>query len=240
MIKVISLSKKFNSQWVIRNLNLNIKKGEFYCLLGPNGAGKTTTLKILSGLIKPTQGKVYLGGFDVEREYLQAKKLLGFIPDTPFLYENLTPWEFLEFIANIFGIEKNTFQKEVNYYLELFNLKEVKDTLLKEFSHGMKQRVLYIANFIRHPKVLLIDEPLVGLDPHAIYLIKDLLKKETQQGTTILMCTHILSIAEELSHRIGILDKGEIIVQGTLDELKKRMGDTNLEEIFLKLTETGE
>ena len=104
----------------------------------------------------------------------------------------------------------------------------------------MKQRVLYIANFIRHPKVLLIDEPLVGLDPHAIYLIKDLLKKETQQGTTILMCTHILSIAEELSHRIGILDKGEIIVQGTLDELKKRMGDTNLEEIFLKLTETGE
>ncbi|OQX81004.1 MAG: hypothetical protein B6D56_03545 [Candidatus Omnitrophica bacterium 4484_70.1] len=240
MIKVISLSKKFNSQWVIRNLNLNIKKGEFYCLLGPNGAGKTTTLKILSGLIKPTQGKVYLGGFDVEREYLQAKKLLGFIPDTPFLYENLTPWEFLEFIANIFGIEKNTFQKEVNYYLELFNLKEVKDTLLKEFSHGMKQRVLYIANFIRHPKVLLIDEPLVGLDPHAIYLIKDLLKKETQQGTTILMCTHILSIAEELSHRIGILDKGEIIVQGTLDELKRRMGDTNLEEIFLKLTETGE
>jgi ABC-2 type transport system ATP-binding protein len=235
MIKVEALFKKFDSHWVLNNLNLNIKKGEFYCLLGPNGAGKTTTLKIISGLIKPTKGRIIINNFDLEKDYLKIKKILGLIPDTPFLYENLTAYEFLEFVGEVFEIEKKSFSKKVNYYFDLFNLEQHKNVLIKDLSHGMRQKIVYISNFIHDPLVYLIDEPLVGLDPYSIYLIKKLLKEEIQKGKTILMCTHILSIAEELADRIGILYEGKLIIEDQPQVLKEKLSTQSLEEIFLKL-----
>jgi len=236
MIKTVSLSKKFNEKEALRNLNLNIKKGEFYCMLGPNGAGKTTTLKLLSGLLRPAKGKIYIGGVNITLNPEEAKKKIGFIPDTPFVYENLTADEFLNFIGNIFGVEKKLLKRKIDYYLDIFGLTEYKDHLLREYSHGMKQKIVYISSFIHNPEVLLVDEPLVGLDPQAIHLIKKMLKEESKRGLTILMCTHILYIAEELADRIGILAGGKLIAEGTLKELSENMNKLSLEEIFLSLT----
>lgn len=235
MLIIKNLSKKFDSFWAVKDLNIRIKRGEFYCLLGPNGAGKTTTLKIICGLMKPTQGKVFINGWDVEREYIKVKRILGVIPDTPFLYENLTPQEFIEFIGDIFKIERKRILEKRDYYFQLFNLAEYKDVLIRELSHGMRQKLVYISNFIHSPLIYLIDEPLVGLDPYTIYLIKKILKGEVKEGKTILMCTHILSIAEELGSRIGILRRGELIAEGTLKDLKDKFSTTTLEEIFLKI-----
>lgn len=237
MIKTFSLSKNFDKKEALKNLNLSIKKGEFYCLLGPNGAGKTTTLKLLSGLLNPTQGKIYIGGTDIILNPEEAKKKIGFIPDTPFIYENLTANEFLNFIGNIFGMDKTALKRRIDYYLDIFGLTEYRDSLLREYSHGMRQKIVYISSFIHNPKVLLVDEPLVGLDPHAIHLIKKMLKEESKKGLTILMCTHILYIAEELADRIGILTKGRLIAEGTLEELSGKVNKSSLEEIFLSLTE---
>ncbi len=237
MIEAINLSKRFDSKWVLKDLNLKIKKGEFYCFLGPNGAGKTTTLKIFTGLIKPTSGRALIEGKDIFLYPTQVKKIIGYIPDFPFLYEALTVREFLEFVGEIFDIEKKVLNKRIEYYLEIFNIKDKQDFLIKELSHGTKQRVVYISNFIHTPKVLFIDEPLVGLDPYTINLVKKLLKEQTKKGVTIFMCTHILNIAEELADRIGILDEGRLIAQGNIDELRKLVPAQKLEEIFLKLTE---
>jgi len=238
MIIVENLSKKFGTLLAVKDLNLHIKKGEFYSLLGPNGAGKTTTVKIIAGLMRPTQGRVLINGYDIEKEYIKVKQILGFIPDNPFLYENLTPYEFLRFIGDIFGVDKDKVLKSIDYYFEMFNLREYKDVLIKELSHGTKQKIVYISNFLHSPLVYLIDEPLVGLDPFSIHLLKKLLKEEIKKGRTILMCTHILSIAEELSDRIGILSEGELITQGSPCFLKEKECSETLEKLFLKLTQS--
>ncbi len=235
MIKVENLSKRFGNFEAIKNLNLNIKKGEFYCLLGPNGAGKTTTLKLLVGLMKPTEGRIYINGLNLDEHYQEIKKIIGFIPDTPFLYENLTVFEFLEFVGDIFEIEKEKVEEKIEFYFQIFGLKNYKDSLIKELSHGMRQKVVYISNFLHSPLVYFIDEPLVGLDPYSIHLIKKLLKEETKKGKTILMCTHILSIAEELADRIGILDEGRLLVEAEPFRLKESFKSTSLEEAFLKI-----
>ncbi len=235
MIVIRSLSKKFNSHYVLKDLNLNISRGEFYCLLGPNGAGKTTTLKILAGLMKPTKGEIFIEGHHLEKDYLKVKKILGLIPDTPFLYENLTPQEFLLFVGDVYGIKKGDTLKGIGHYFDLFQLKDCRNSLIKELSHGMRQKIVYTANFIHKPLVYLIDEPLVGLDPYSIHLIKKLLKEEADKGKTILMCTHILSVAEELSNRVGILKEGRLIVEASPKQLKEAHGDS-LEGIFLKIT----
>ncbi|MGR3317984.1 MAG: ABC transporter ATP-binding protein [Candidatus Anammoxibacter sp.] len=235
MININSVFKKFNSDWVLNDLNLNIKKGEFYCLLGPNGAGKTTTLKILTGLTKPTKGKIIIGGFDTEKDYVKVKNIMGYIPDTPFLYENLTPYEFLQFIGDIYGIKKDDVLERTDYYFDLFKLQEYGNSRIKELSHGTRQKIVYTANFVHSPEVYLIDEPLVGLDPYNIHLVKKLLKEETRKGKTILMCTHLLPIAEELADRIGILKEGKLFVEESPKQLKEKYGES-LEEVFLKLT----
>jgi ABC-2 type transport system ATP-binding protein len=232
----VSLSKKFDSLWAVKDLSLNIKKGEFYCLLGPNGAGKTTTLKVIAGLMKPTAGKISINGYDVDKDYVKAKEILGFIPDNPFLYETLTSQEFLEFVGDVFKIKREIVLERANYYFKIFNLHDYKNVLIKELSHGMRQKIVYISNFIRQPLVYLIDEPLVGLDPYSIHLIKKILKDEVRAGKAILMCTHILSIAEELADRIGILDEGRLIIEGAPQELKTRLSSDSLERVFLKIT----
>jgi ABC-2 type transport system ATP-binding protein len=240
MIVIESLSKRFGPLWALRELSLNIRKGEFYCLLGPNGAGKTTTLKVITGLMKATSGKIFINDLDLQKNYLEIKKILGLVPDTPFLYENLTPYEFLGFVGDVFGIKRDVLVERVNYYFEIFNLKDYKDALIKELSHGMRQKIVYISNFIHSPLVYLIDEPLVGLDPYSIHLIKKLLKEESRRGKTILMCTHILSIAEELADRIGILNEGRLISEGSPHQLKEKLRTDSLEKVFLKLTKQYE
>jgi ABC-2 type transport system ATP-binding protein len=186
--------------------------------------------------MRPTDGEVLINGLDIYKHYMKVKKMLGFIPDTPFLYENLTPIEFLKFIADIFHLEPRNFKNRVDYYFGLFNLDKFRNTLIKELSHGMRQKIVYIANFIHQPSIYLIDEPLVGLDPYSIHLLKRILKEKTAAGATILMCTHILSIAEELADRIGILHHGRIIAQGRAGELKNKLAVSSLEEAFLKIT----
>lgn len=236
MVRIVSLTKRFGDKVALDNLNLEIKEGEFFSLLGPNGAGKTTTLKILSGLMRPSEGEVYILGYNLLTQSKEVKRYLGYIPDSPFLYENLTCREFLEFVGAIFSIPEERLGIEIEFYLELFGLKEAENLLLREFSHGMRQKVVYISNFIHNPRLLLIDEPLVGLDPQSIKLIKSLLKKKSQEGLTIVMSTHILNIAEELADRIGILDRGRLIVTDTLQNLRKNVAEQKLEEIFLRLT----
>lgn len=221
----------------MNDVTINIKAGEFYCLLGPNGAGKTTALKVISGLMKPTKGKVFINNFDLDKESLEIKRILGFIPDQPFLYENLTIQDFLDFVMDIFDVERKTGMKEIEHYFDIFRLGDFRDTLIKELSHGMRQKLVYISNFIHHPLAYLVDEPLVGLDPYSIHTVKELLKKEVKEGKTILMCTHILSIAEELADRIGILKGGSLIAEGSPSELKEKLAVSSLEDAFLKITE---
>ncbi len=236
MIKTFSLYKRFDTIWAIKDLNLDVKGGCFYCLLGPNGAGKTTTLKILAGLLKPSKGRVYILGKDIASSFVEIKRYLGFIPDSPFLYENLTIQEFLEFVGSIFQIERGDLTKKMDYYLDIFGLTKLRRILLRECSHGIKQRVVYISNLLHEPKLLLVDEPLVGLDPYSISLVKKLLREHTHRGNTVLMSTHILGIAEELADRIGIITEGSLIAEGTLKELKERVSGEKLEDIFLRLT----
>jgi len=239
MIVIRALSKKFNSHYALKNLSLKINRGEFYCLLGPNGAGKTTTLKILTGLMKPTAGEIFINGHHLEKDYIEVKKILGLIPDTPFLYENLTPQEFLLFVGDVYGIKKDEVLKEIDKYFELFRLEDSRNSLIKELSHGMRQKIVYTANFIHSPLVYLIDEPLVGLDPYSIHLIKKLLKEEAEKGKTILMCTHILSAAEELADKVGILKEGRLMVEASPEQLKETYGDS-LEGTFLQITQNTE
>jgi ABC-2 type transport system ATP-binding protein len=220
----------------VDNLSLRINAGEIYCLLGPNGAGKTTTLKIITGLMKPTSGTIKINGRDIQKDSLFVKQILGYIPDTPFLYENLTAREFVEFVGDVFGVDRAYVRQKINYYFELFQLEEYCNVLIKELSHGTRQKIVYTSTFIHQPKVYLIDEPLVGLDPYSIHLIKKIIKEEAAAGKTILMCTHILSLAEELGGRVGILNEGKLISEGTVVELKEQFSSSNLEEVFLKLT----
>ncbi len=236
MIESYNLGKRFGPHWAVKDLNLKVEKGEFFCFLGPNGAGKTTTIKMFAGLIKPTQGKIIIAGKDFSIFDSQIKRIIGYIPDFPFLYENLTCGEFLGFITEIYSLDRDKTRKNIDYYLELFRLKGEEDTLIKEFSHGMKQRLVYVSNLIRQPQVLFIDEPLVGLDPYSIKTIKNILRDFTRKGGTVFMSTHILSIAEELADRVGIIDKGRLLSEGRLQELREFQSE-RLEDIFFRLTE---
>jgi ABC-2 type transport system ATP-binding protein len=236
MIKTEGLYKKFNVDWVVENLNLDIKKGEFYCLLGPNGAGKTTTLKLIAGLLAPDKGKIVAAGFDCQTQALAAKGKMGFLPDEPFMYDNLTGREFAEFAGRIYGLSPDQSFKRQKEYFEMFELDYARDTLVRDYSHGMRQKLVYITNLIHEPEVFLIDEPLVGLDPKGIRLVKDLLRAKADAGMTILMSTHLLDIAGELADRIGVLQKGRMVAEGTLSGLRQNIKGGTLEEIFLEVT----
>jgi len=241
MIEINSLHKRFGKVHAVRDLNLHIPKGELFCFLGPNGAGKTTTIKILTGLLKPTSGHTLIDGKNIQSEPQAVKALIGYVPDMPFLYDRLTPGEFLEFTGDLYGIPRARVMHEMEASFALFGLLDHRSALVKDLSHGLKQRLVYASTFLHNPSVLFIDEPLVGLDPHTIRLIKDLLIRKTRDGMTIFLTTHILSLAEEIANRIGIISRGRLIALGTLDELVGQAGGKdNLEEAFLHLTETDE
>jgi ABC-2 type transport system ATP-binding protein len=241
MISIQHLNKRFGNVQAVNDLSLEIPAGELFCFLGPNGAGKTTTIKMMTGLLRPDSGTIRIGGFDVQKQPVEAKRIMGYIPDMPFLYEKLTPVEFLKFVAGLYNVTQPDLSGHIESSLRQFGLQEARNALIGELSHGMRQRLLYIATFIHAPQVIFIDEPLIGLDPHSIRMIKNLLRAKVRDGMTILLTTHILALAEDIADRIGIISGGRLIALGKLGDLRTQSGDKgSLEDIFLNLTASPE
>jgi len=238
MIEIRNLCKKFQSVHAVRDLTLEVARGEIFCFLGPNGAGKTTTMKILAGLLRPTSGSVKIAGLDMATHQMEIKKLLGYIPDMPFMYDRLTPAEFMQFMADLYDIPGEAARKRTGELFGIFGLREASSTLIKDLSHGMRQRLIYCATFLHEPTVLLIDEPLIGLDPYTIRLIKELLRKQASSGVTVFLTTHILALAEDIADRIGIILEGRLRATGAIEELVKSSGGKCLEDVFLALTQS--
>ncbi len=237
MIDIKNLCKNFGPVKAVSNLTLRVPKGELFCFLGPNGAGKTTTLKILTGLLRPTSGTAEIAGIDIQADPVRAKKLIGYIPDMPFLYERLTTTEFFQFTGDLYSMPREKVDGELTGLFSLFGLMDHRNSLIKDLSHGMRQRLIYASTLLHEPEVLFIDEPLIGLDPYTIRLVKDLLVRKARSGMTIFLTTHILALAEDVADRIGIIVNGRLAALGTLQELLSRNGGADrLETAFLKLT----
>lgn len=241
-IELKNLTKKYGSLTAVNNLNLEIENGEIFGFLGPNGAGKTTTIKLLSGLLKPTSGTAKILGFDIQVNPIEAKSYIGLIPDDPNIYEKLTGREFLRFMGNIFKVENTVIVKKTTELLKIFDLQDRADELIQVYSHGMKQKIAIAGALIHSPKIIIFDEPTIGLDPKSARTIKDILKYRAESGDCIFMSTHILEIAERMCDRIGIINNGNLIAVGNMDELRhlSKSGKYNLEEIFLELTNAEE
>ena len=238
MIELQNVSKRYGTKVAVENLNLSIRSGEMFAFLGPNGAGKTTTIKMMCGLLFPTAGKVAVGGFDLTDQGDQARRLISYVPDQPYLYEKLTGREFLHFITDLYGLERGYARKRTDEVIDLFGLNEFVDDLTERYSHGMRQRTVFAAALVHDPKVLIVDEPTVGLDPKSIRLLKNVLKQQTQRGVTVFLSTHSLDVAQELADRIGMMEHGRLIGCGTLADLRAKASlDGSLEDVFLKLTE---
>ena len=239
MIKLINLTKMYKGLRAVDHINLEVEKGRLFGFLGPNGAGKTTTLKMMAGVMKPTEGQIIINGMDIARHPAEVKQCTGFIPDHPFLYEKLTGIEFLRFVGGLYGLDHSpALNGRISELLELFELNHWGEEMIESYSHGMKQRMVMCAAFLHNPEVLIVDEPMVGLDPKGSRMVKDIFKAEAEKGTTIFMSTHSLEVAQEVCHRIAIIQAGRIIATGTAEELGSKAGvDGNLEKVFLKLTE---
>jgi len=237
MIELSHLTKRFGDLTAVDDLSLTVQRGEFFAVLGPNAAGKTTTIKILTGLIKPTSGTARVAGFDILTEPLEARKRLAFVPDFPFLYDKLTPWEMIRFTGQIFRMSDAQIKAAALELVPRFNLDDYIAKPIDSLSHGTRQRVAIAAALLHDPEVIVLDEPMVGLDPHHSRVVKDILKERSQRGVTIFVSTHQLSVAEEMADRIGIIHQGRLIAVGTRDELRLRSGANGaLEESFLALT----
>jgi ABC-2 type transport system ATP-binding protein len=238
MIELCGVSKRYGTKLAVDRLSLRVEPGELFAFLGPNGAGKTTTIKMLVGLLFPTEGTVRVCGHDLQAQGDLARRQISYVPDQPFLYEKLTGREFLQFIADMYDLPGDHARRRIEAMVELFGLADFVDDLTERYSHGMRQRTVFAAALLHEPKVLITDEPTVGLDPRFIRLLKDLLRAEAKKGTTIFLSTHSLDIAQELSDRIGLMERGRLIGCGTLEALRKQASlDGSLEDVFLKLTE---
>ena len=241
MIEISDLTKTFGSFKAVDGLNLSVGAGEIFGFLGPNGAGKTTTIKILSGIMRPTSGSVRIAGHDVALEPLAAKRAMAYIPDEPFVYPKLTGWEFMRFIGDMYEVPAAEQRRRIPELLETFELTHQSGELLESYSHGMKQKLLIAGVMLRRPKVVLFDEPTVGLDPKSIRRFKGLLADIAREGAAVFMCTHILDMAEKLCHSVGIIYRGRLTARGTVAEVKKMAsgaaGPRSLEDVFLELTE---
>jgi len=214
-----------------------VTAGEIYGFIGPNGAGKTTTIRMMGGIIEPTSGKITIAGIDLKKTLLRQKRLSAFVPDRPFLYEKLTGMEFLKFIADLYNVETKHLMRRSEELLKQFALWEWANEIIEAYSHGMKQRLIIASALLHDPKVLVIDEPMVGLDPQAVRMVKDILKELARQNVTVFVSTHTLSLAEDLCDRIGVIHKGTLLAQGTVAELNMaaKTGEARLEEVFLTL-----
>jgi len=239
MITLKNVTKNFGDLVAVNNLNLEISEGEIFGFLGPNGAGKTTTIKMLAGILRPSRGQICINRINIQENPTAAKKIIGYIPDDPFLYEKLSGLEFLEFVGSLFFIPKQKLEHKFNQLLNIFPIHDILERPLGEYSRGNRQRIAILAALLHDPKILLIDEPVVGLDPYSIKTIKSVFKSLAKiQKTTFFMSTHTLNIAEELCDRIGFIHKGKLISLGTIPELRKKahMEDKSFEDLYLKLT----
>jgi ABC-2 type transport system ATP-binding protein len=239
MIELTDLTKRYGKTLAVDRLSLSVAAGEIFGFIGPNGAGKTTTIRMMGGTLSPTAGAVVIDGIDMAARPEEAKRRIGFIPDRPFLYEKLTGMEFMRFSADLYGVGDGTFRPKAEDLLRTFGLFDWSHDLIEAYSHGMKQRLVISAALLHDPRVLVVDEPMVGLDPAAIKMVKDILKDLARRGTAVFMSTHTLSVAEDLCDRIGIIHRGALIALGTTRELKRlaQAQQADLEEVFLKLTE---
>jgi ABC-2 type transport system ATP-binding protein len=238
MIRLINLSKNYGALAAVESLNLDIPDGQIFGFLGPNGAGKTTTIRMIMGILKPTSGQVFLGDHDMAQEPERAKAIAGFIPDRPFIYEKLSGCEFLQFIGKLHRMEAARLARRTSELLQDLELTPWKDELIESYSHGMKQRLVVCAALLHEPQILVVDEPMVGMDPKGARKLKDLFRALAARGTAIFMSTHSIGVAEEICHRIGIIQKGRLIACGSMDELynQAQTKDGNLESVFLELT----
>jgi len=238
MLKLTNLTKKFGSFTAVNNINLEINAGDFFGFLGQNGAGKTTTIKMITGLYAPSSGTVQIGGFDIQKNHIEAKILIGYIPDQPFLYEKLTGREFLYFCGGLYNIEKNKLRKKIDETIEQLQIDHWLDKRTEEYSQGMKQRIAIASALLHDPKLLVIDEPMIGLDPQSALVVKNVLKEKAADGVAIFMSTHSLNIAEEICSRIGIIKDGNMIFEDNNKVIEQIIGTDhqNLESLFLHLT----
>jgi ABC-2 type transport system ATP-binding protein len=241
-VELKSVVKSYGEILAVDNVDLNIKPGEIFGLLGPNGSGKSTTLKMLLGLVQPDYGSVNVLGLDVQKDAVAVKQKVGYVPESPRLYEFLTGIEYLDFIGDIYGMKTEEKSVRINEYLKALELEGREGDMISSYSGGMKQKVALISAFLHRPKLLILDEPLSGLDPRSAKIVKDLLHELKAQGVTTLMSTHVLEIAQALCDRIAIMYRGKLLALGSMDELrqKARMPGSGLEDIFLKLTGTGD
>jgi len=242
MIQLINLTKHYGNLAAVDDLNIEVPAGQIFGFLGPNGAGKTTTIRTMMGILKPTSGQVLLGQHDMLREPEKAKAICGFIPDRPFIYEKLSGHEFLEFVGKLHRVETERLKDRIAEMLQLLELTSWKDELVESYSHGMKQRLVVCAALVHQPRILIIDEPMVGMDPKGARTLKDLFRALAANGTTIFLSTHSIAVAEEICHRIGIIQKGRLIACGTMAEIHRQAGpaDGSLESVFLELTRDQE
>jgi ABC-2 type transport system ATP-binding protein len=238
MIRIVNLRKEYGRLAAVDGLNLEVAQGEIFGFLGPNGAGKTTTIRVMMGVLRASSGQVILGAHDVERQPEKAKAIAGFIPDRPFIYEKLSAREFLTFIGKLRRMDSERLRRRINHLLEYLELLKWQDELVEGFSHGMKQRLVVCAALIHEPRILIVDEPMVGMDPKGARTLKDLFRTLAKDGTTVFLSTHSISVAEEVCHRIGIIQKGRLIASGTMTDLYglSHDRDSNLEDVFLELT----
>jgi ABC-2 type transport system ATP-binding protein len=238
MITLHDVTRRFGEKVAVNGLSLEVAPGEFFALLGPNGAGKTTTIKMISGLLRPTAGRIVVCGHDVQAEPIEAKRLLSYVPDQPFLYDRLSGLEFMNFVGDLYGIGAEERRREVDRLVELFSMKEYIRELSESYSHGMKQRVVLAATLLHKPKAILVDEPLVGLDPRTARLVKQIFREQARGGTSIFMSTHVLSVAEDFADRIGIMMEGRIVALGSIEDLRRQAGEGGrLEDVFFRITE---
>lgn len=235
MLELKNISKKYGKYTAVNNINLEVQKGEIFSFLGVNGAGKTTTLKMIVGLLQPSSGTIVVDGLELQKNIIRAKKITGYIPDRPHLYDGLTGREFLNFISSLYELDSARSFKLSEELLEKYLLSDWAGELIESYSHGMKQRLAMCAALLPEPKLLVVDEPMVGLDPHGAKLLKDSFREYARAGMTIFLSTHSLGVAEELSDRISLLHKGEIIAVGNMDYLRNSVAE-NLEQVFLRLT----
>lgn len=240
MIRLRQVTRRYGHKVAVDQLDLDIPQGELFAFLGPNGAGKTTTIKMMVGLLQPHAGQVCIGGFDVATQAREANHRTGYVPDEPYLYDKLTGREFLQFVANLYGLSGTLAAERMAEQIETFALSDFVDHLTESYSHGMKQRLVFASALLHDPAVLIVDEPMVGLDPRSMRLVKDLLRDKARRGTTVFMSTHTLPIAEEIADRIGVFMHGRLRFLGTMEEMRRTMArDASLEHLFLALTADG-
>ncbi len=238
MISLRGVSRSFGPKVAVNDLTLEVAGGEFFAVLGPNGAGKTTTIKMIAGLLRPSAGRISVCGHDVQEDMIAAKRVISYVPDQPFLYDKLSGLEFMNFVADLYGVDGEGRRREIDRLVELFGMREYVRELTESYSHGMKQRVVLAATLLHRPKVILVDEPLVGLDPHTARLVKQIFREQARSGTSIFMSTHVLSVAEDFADRIGIMVEGRIVALGGIEDLRRQTGSGGrLEDVFFRITE---